>query len=614
MMKLKELLGNWEVFIILIVMLFLHGAFFSEDFIGIGIGGGVVILLTVLYRLITKTGTVQLNWLTLVCWGVAFSYGITLWTTVTVEGSLLKMVEWFTYGLLLLFVRSDYAQQAHVVLRLFTVVFCLVHVGLLVGFLPSVTGFFNVQQELSASGLRLNGLLQYANATGAIAAALLLYTLYAQIEKRSWKYVDMVLLTTLAYILWLTESRGALLVLGVSFLIGLFVTKQQMQYLILFAASMLTGLMAYIVALLINGPFGHFLAIALVVVGALTMEKLKSKWDKPLAKWFIPLSLITGIGSFLVVTQTNLLPQSVMNRLTFTTLQARFVYMQDALQALKEFWLFGAGGDAWKFVVYQYQSTGYVANDIHMFWEQHWLETGLIGIVLLAGACVIGFVIVAKQTRALLPILVMLLVHSCIDFTLSYGLAIFLVLLLFFEGLQERAFITRQVNWASVPVLVVACCVLSGTIIWQQAENSFQQYAATADSRYLQQALDKNPYATRFYEAKAAIAEQPVEQFEHILKYEPRHAKYWFYAAQSYYKQGKYEQALNYFEKALTYDRFDWTKYELADQMLQAIGTTEALALNEQLIAQKRAMKKMAATSKLKNQERENLLKNNEGF
>ena len=63
--------------------------------------------------------------------------------------------------------------------------------------------------------------------------------------------------------------------------------------------------------------------------------------------------------------------------------------MQDAWQALKEFWLFGAGGEAWQFVVYQYQSTGYVSNDIHMFLEQHWLETGIFGLIILLGALIV---------------------------------------------------------------------------------------------------------------------------------------------------------------------------------------------------------------------------------
>lgn len=291
-MKFKELLENWEVLVILLVMLFIHGAFYSENFVYLGLGVSITISLTILYRLLTKTGNIQLNWLTIVCWLVALSYAFTLWTTVTVEGSLLKIAEWFTYGLLLMHIRSTYYQRGHIVIRLFTIIFCGVHMLMLINLLPSVNGFFNEQQELSANGLRLNGLLQYANATGAIAATLLLYTLYAHIEKQRWTYVDMILLTSLSYIVLLTESRGALLVLALSFLVGLFIMKQKMHYLLLFSTSMLIGLIAYVLTWQFTGSFGHLLAILSVLSGAFIMEKQNSKWSYVLTKRFIIIGMI----------------------------------------------------------------------------------------------------------------------------------------------------------------------------------------------------------------------------------------------------------------------------------------------------------------------------------
>lgn len=606
-MNLKQLLLNWEALIILLLLLVVNSAFFSEDLIGMAIAGSGVLLLAIVYRMISRGRQIEVNWITIVCWFIALSYIGTLWTTVSIEGSLLKAIEWFTYGILLLFIKQDYHQNAHKMMRLFAIIFIL---------LQTISMFkmedIPLDAAITASGVRLSGTLGYANATAAIAAMLLLYVLYAHLEEQPWPYIDALIMGMLAFILFMTESRGALLVLAVSWLIGLMVMKKQMAYFTLFISHLIVGFLAYCIVLIMQGAMVSIVIALVFSIGmALLIEKIHSKWQWQLPKWWIP-SVIIGFATIgFIIVQLNILPASIQNRLTLATLQARFVYMQDAWQALKEFWLFGAGGESWKFVVYQYQSTGYVSNDIHMFLEQQWLETGIIGFAIIVIALIIGLLRVYQSKRALIPVILMLLLHSCIDFTLSYGVSLMLVFLLFLEGLKRDAYYKLQTKINVIPIACIAIFTLATSIIWQQGENSFKQFAKTNDAKYLEHALQKNPYATRYYEAQAMYAKQPVESYENILKNEPRHAKYWFYAGQSYYQLGEHEKAMHYFEQSLTYDRFDWNKYKLAQEALLGIGSAEALALNEKFSKQKKAMEQLAKTSKLKNQDRENILKSN---
>ena len=595
----KELCIGWEALVVLAILLLVNGAFSSQQLVPIAIGVSIVVFIVVSYRLLTKTATFSLNWLTLACWGIAFSYGLSLSTTLSIENSLLKILEWFTYGLLLLGIPPNYSKNANQIIRLFSIVFIIIHIGILLRVIVVPDGLLLLEEGLSVGGLRLNGIIQYANATGAIAAALLLYTMYAHTLKTKWHYMDWGILCGLAFVLFATESRGTLIVLGISFVIGLAVMKHQLHYFVLFICSLSVGIVAYSVMTVMSASVVSVLwAIGMLVIASVLLEKYLPTINKGWAAWILP-SVVIGLVLFAgLISQLGILPKAIQDRLTLSTFDARLIYMQDAWQAIQDFWLLGAGGEAWQFAVYQYQQTAYIANDIHMFYEQHWLETGIVGLLLLLVMLIVGIVIVGKQQAALLPAILMLLLHACIDFTLSFGVAIILLLLFIYEGVGEKA----QCNWrtglAIIPAVLVSGIVLIGAVIWQQAENAFQQFALSYHQEDLARAIDKNPYATRYYEA-LALVDEPLAMYEKIIQYEPQHSKYWFYAAQQYIEIGEFDTAIHYFEKALMYDRFDRQKYELASKALEDIGSEEALALKEKLASQLNEMERLAEASKI---------------
>lgn len=602
----KKKLAGWEALVILLTLLVINGAFFAERLMPYSIAISAAVLLLIFYRMLVGGTLIQLNWLTVSCWLVGLSYSWTFFTTMSVENSLLKLVEWFTYGVLLLLIPNNFYQNAHRVIRIFGVVFIVVHFGLLLQIISVQDGLL-IAKDGIVIDVRLNGILQYANATGAIAAMLFLYILYAMFTKQKWRYIDLFMLNSLAFLLFTTESRGALLVLVLCLVVGLVVMKGQLQYFFVFASTLLMGMAIYIsINAFQMSVFSTLGAVAIIVGTAVALEKSYTKitWSPP--RWVLPSGIAVAGIIFLIFARLSIFPAVIQNRLSLATFEARFVYMKDAWQALKEFWLFGAGGEAWKYIAFQYQSTGYVANDLHMFYEQHWLETGIFGLLIVLVFLTFGCVKVIQKSPTLLPILLMLLVHACFDFTLSFGLSIMLLLLIFMEGLGDSIYLRWKNMFSVVPIVGVSVFVLIIALVWQQAENSYARFTQTYQSTELMLAIEKNPYATRYYEA-LAIIDSPIEAYEKILQNEPRHAKYWFYGAQSYYKAGNKARAVEYFEKALTYDRFDFQKYKQADEVLVEIGTEQAQRLQEKLAVQLQEVKQLATQSKLKNQDRERL-------
>src|SRR5690606_37010007 len=117
--------------------------------------------------LLTKSGLPPLNWLSIGCFFIAVSYGWTLWNTLSVEQSLLQLLEWLTYALLFIWLPVAYLHHARQMMLLFSSIFVFLHLALLMGMIKVDGSLLFLGDHLSASGLRLNGILQYANTTAA---------------------------------------------------------------------------------------------------------------------------------------------------------------------------------------------------------------------------------------------------------------------------------------------------------------------------------------------------------------------------------------------------------------------------------------------------------------
>lgn len=191
-----------------------------------------------------------------------------------------------------------------------------------------------------------------------------------------------------------------------------------------------------------------------------------------------------------------------------------------------------------------------------MFYEQHLLETGIFGFLLMLFLVGAALWKVWQKNKALLPPIIVLLAHGCIDFTLSYSISIILLLLFIYEGMGESIFIKSVRIPGVIGTSIMAVVVALGATTWLQAENAFAHYEQTRQPAFLAEALDKNQFATRYYEALAQFAD-PVKTYETILKYEPHHARIHFYLGQLL-EQEQPQKAFDHYELARKYDRFDF--------------------------------------------------------
>lgn len=561
MNKQSTFFKGWEVLALLAVLLFLHGVYSAQQLIPVAIGVALLLSGSIIYRLLTKSVLPPLNWLSIGCFFIAVSYGWTLRDTLSVEQSLLKLLEWLTYALLFIWVPVAYSHHARQMMLLFSSIFVFLHLAILMGMITVDGSLLFLGDHLSASGMRLNGMLQYANATAAIAGALLLYHLHSYLQEHPWRYANLLVMTGLAWIIWMTESRGAVLVVLLAVLAALFIVQQHVRYFLLLLYISCSGFIGYVLFSFIPSmQIAAFFVIILLLLCAFVIEKYNKKWDWTFPKVFIAGGMIVAGLSLLVLLQLPFIPASIQQRLSLATLADRFIYMQDAWQAIQDYWMLGAGGEAWQFAMHEYQSAPYIANDLHMFYEQHLLETGIFGILIMLSLVSVALWKVWQKNKALLPPIIILLAHGCIDFTLSYSISIILLLLFVYEGMGESIFIKSHRIPGVFITAVLSIVVAVGATTWLRAENAFAHYQQTQQPAYLAEALDKNPFATRYYEALAQIAD-PVKSYETILKYEPHHARIHFYLGELL-EEEQPQKAYTHYELARKYDRFDFDENE----------------------------------------------------
>lgn len=157
----------------------------------------------------------------------------------------------------------------------------------------------------------------------------------------------------------------------------------------------------------------------------------------------------------------------------------RMAYYTDGLKIIREHLLFGAGGKAWEALYMKYQSFPYTSTQAHNYFLQTFIETGIIGLFLLAVFVVVTLKISVTVIRKAPNNTILkglgiaeasLAVHSIIDFDFS----LFAVLLMVWTiigllaaaniNLQEHApeaLKVRKAERISVPAVCAAALILS---------------------------------------------------------------------------------------------------------------------------------------------------------
>ncbi|AIQ38149.1 MULTISPECIES: O-antigen ligase family protein [Paenibacillus] len=327
-----------------------------------------------------------------------------------------------------------------------------------------------------SNGLRLTSIFQYANTYAAFLMAFLFVAVFALIRSKKWygTLTHSFMLVPIIVSILLTLSRGGLVLLPVVFILLLLFLKPAQQILWIIHLGV-----AGIVSLVITTPvtnlglelntnftsagalkgWGYLLGASIAVaVVSWVIQRFVAPWlEKKLSNWssrkltglWIPLGSVAlvGIVAFLLIgtSAKNILPSNMATRLENINFQQhsvleRITFYKDAMKVVKDYPILGAGGGGWSSLYEHYQNNPYTSRQVHNFFLQYLIEVGILGFIVFMGFILYIFY---KYIRGYvkrdkndfengffyLIIALSILVHSLLDFNMSYafmGILVFL--------------------------------------------------------------------------------------------------------------------------------------------------------------------------------------------
>lgn len=339
-----------------------------------------------------------------------------------------------------------------------------------------LNGIYTHAVMTDSNGLRLTSVFQYANTYAAFLMAFLFAAVFFVTTSRKWysQAFHSFMLVPIIVSLLLTLSRGGLVMLPVVFVLLLLFLKPAQQLLWILYCGM-AGVISLLISksvtelgLQLNETFSGSGALkgwgiligASIVMGLLgwviqrfvspKLESVLSTWsEKKGASLWLPVGsvVIGGVLIFLFIGTglKNILPQNISVRLENINFNQhsvleRFTFYKDAMKVLADYPIIGAGGGAWASLYEQYQNNPYTSRQAHNFFLQYLIEVGILGFLVFMAFIIYIFYkyirgYVQKDTDGknshflYLIIVLSILLHSILDFNLSYvfmGILVFL--------------------------------------------------------------------------------------------------------------------------------------------------------------------------------------------
>lgn len=320
-----------------------------------------------------------------------------------------------------------------------------------------------------SNGLRLTSVFQYANTYSAYLIALLFGCIFFIFRSRKWYSIALhaLMLVPILVSFLLTLSRGGLVILPIVLLVLLlfFSVERQIKLLLYLGIPAVAVLLTigniteigsslqsnFSPSLSLKG--WGVLAAASIIVSVLIIllnryltPVLEKTIQKKIKSRYAPVVLPVGaviLGTIAVIILftdtgiTKLLPENIRVRIDNINFQQHSVlergtFYADSLKLVKDYPIFGAGGGGWAALYEKYQNNPYTSRQAHNFFLQYLVEVGIFGFLIFA--VLLGSVLYnfcrnyfksdqdTKDTKVLyLIVLISLLIHSVIDFNLSYA-------------------------------------------------------------------------------------------------------------------------------------------------------------------------------------------------
>lgn len=368
-------------------------------------------------------------------------FGLNAWTgSVSRQGSMDEMLRWsllalFTLLTAILAARTDGARWLACGWQMAGGLLVLSGILAVCGVLPLPFGVMRTADpEISSAGARLGGLLQYPNAYGALVGMYALERLSAAARVLArpvpaGRLIAAVLpLMPAQAALLLSESRGAWLATGCAAVAAFAVQRRGARLPLLLAMAAPLACAAWLyrqlaAAQLAPAPVPGLLALAgawaAALLGTLLLCRL---WHNGAAK--APRAAALTAIVLAEATAALMAVASTADRLAagVGTGVSRLQMWRDALQLWTEAAWLGHGGDTWRNMFRAIQSSPYVGGEVHNGLLDLALDTGMIGILLVAG----WFLLTLRSTfyfaPQLMPAVLVFGLHGAMDFDWSFTL------------------------------------------------------------------------------------------------------------------------------------------------------------------------------------------------
>lgn len=362
--------------------------------------------------------------------------------------------------------------------------YILVLIGLLVlfGQIYLVDGMW-----LSNTGYRLTSVFQYSNTYGGFLIALFFAALYYTTHCKRWymSLLHSLMLVPIWVSFMLSYSRGAIVIIPVILLVltPFLKLSRQLLYIVYMVISVIVS-MAFIgklttnsekISAIVQPTSEHaadtismfsspalqswlLLLAAMVISSAVIMHiqvRWSGKWDTKTQKLaerrgsflYVPgIIIILGVIAVALLLTNNpirsLLPTTLEERLASINFNQhsvleRWTFYEDGFTVSEDYPVLGAGGGAWQALFQQYQNNPYWSKQAHSYFVQTLVEVGWIGLIVLLAILVYSYLLYIRfymkhpeRRGSHLVFFIFsfsLLLHSAIDFDMSYVYLSFLV-------------------------------------------------------------------------------------------------------------------------------------------------------------------------------------------
>lgn len=328
---------------------------------------------------------------------------------------------------------------------------------------------------------------------------------------------------------------------------------------------------------------------------------------KRIFRFIVPIAIIiaTLFGVLDIVNKGYVyqqLPLSIQERFNeisnSSTARERILFFEDAIEISKESPIIGQGGGTWETLFRNYQQLPYQSIKVHNGFLEWILDIGWLGFTITISILGFFYFLVFKRyyydEDKVIPIAVIvttltIFLHSFIDFNLSFGTVCFLLFWLFAMGIvlpEKRTDIIyplpfRQALIKVGPYLLSLFTVLVAVSLifsyrFNIAEQSYNKARASTTIvdrlEYLENAVSKNPYNIDYMlvlsenylflsKQNNAYYDKGVKLINEATQVESLNSYVYYKAASIFEKMENNEEALKYYEKVLSFDKYNLDAY-----------------------------------------------------